>query len=78
MPCRHGQTVSAAAAFAHRCQGDASRLCCDVDALGKVVVATGRLEAVTGKDPLVGLAQWKLAGDLALCVDAEHRGAEKR
>ena len=27
----------------HGCQGDASRLCCNVDSLGKVVVATGRL-----------------------------------
>jgi hypothetical protein len=54
----------------HVCKGDMSRLCCNVDSLGQIVVATGRLEAVTGEDPLTGLAQWKLAGDLALCLDA--------
>ncbi len=62
----------------HRCVGDASRLCCNVDSLGRVVVATGRLEAVTGADPLQGLAQWKLVGDVALCLDAEPDPADKR
>ena len=62
----------------HGCAGDASRLCCDVDSLGKVVVATGRLEAVAGKDPLDGLWHWKLAGDVSLCLDPGTQAAEKR
>ena len=73
-----GDSAARLAIQGQRCEGDASRLCCNVDSLGKVVVATGRLEAVTGKDPLVGLAQWKLAGDLALCLDAETNAAGKR
>jgi hypothetical protein len=73
-----GDSAARLAILGQRCEGDASRLCCNVDSLGKVVVATGRLEAVTGKDPLVGLAQWKLAGDLALCLDAKTNAAEKR
>jgi hypothetical protein len=62
----------------HVCRGDMSRLCCNVDSLGQVVVATGRLEAVAGTDPLIGLAQWKLAGDLTLCVDAAAHAPERR
>jgi hypothetical protein len=62
----------------HRCVGDPSRLCCNVDSLGRAVVATGRLEAVTGRDPLIGLAQWKLAGDVALCLDVESHAADNR
>jgi len=62
----------------HVCSGDMSRLCCNVDSLGQTVVATGRLEAVTGKDPLIGVAQWKLAGDLTLCLDSATHAANSR
>jgi hypothetical protein len=73
-----GDSAARLAIAGQRCEGDASRLCCNVDSLGKVVVATGRLEAVTGKDPLAALAQWKLAGDPVLCLDTETDAAEER